>query len=63
MMEEHSHIFRKEALEHYAGALENGGVLRLSPSWTQWAFWLLLAVVGFYGAFGVFGWISEYASG
>jgi membrane fusion protein (multidrug efflux system) len=56
-------MFRKEALDYYAGAQENGGVLRLSPSWTQWAFWLLLAVVGFYGAFGVFGWITEYASG
>jgi membrane fusion protein (multidrug efflux system) len=56
-------MYRKEALEHHAGAQETGRVLRLSPGWTHWAFWLLLAVVGFYGAFGVFGWISEYASG
>jgi membrane fusion protein (multidrug efflux system) len=62
-MEEPEQIFRREALDYYAGAQEHGDVLRLSPSWTRWAFWLLLAVVGFYGAFGVFGWISEYASG
>jgi len=62
-MEDHSQMFRKEALDHHAGAQEHGGVLRLSPSWTRWTFWLLLGVVGFYGAFGVLGWISEYASG
>jgi membrane fusion protein (multidrug efflux system) len=62
-MEDPEQIFRREALDHYAGAQEHGDVLRLSPSWTRWAFWLLLATVCFYGAFGVFGWISEYASG
>ena len=62
-MEDQEPIFRREALEHHAGAHEQGTVLRLSPSWTHWAFWLLLAVVGFYGAFGVLGWVSEYASG
>jgi membrane fusion protein (multidrug efflux system) len=62
-MEDQEPIFRREALEHHAGAQEQGPVLRLSPSWTRWAFWLLLAVVGFYGAFGVLGWVSEYASG
>jgi membrane fusion protein (multidrug efflux system) len=63
LMEEPEQIFRKEALEYYAGAREHGEVLRLSPSWTRWAFWLLLAAVGFYGAFGVLGWVSQYASG
>jgi membrane fusion protein (multidrug efflux system) len=63
LMEEPEQIFRREALDYYAGAQEQGHVLRISPSWTQWAFWLLLGVVGFYGAFGVLGWVSEYASG
>jgi multidrug efflux pump subunit AcrA (membrane-fusion protein) len=62
-MNDHDRIFRKEALDHQAGAQEHGNVLRLSPSWTRWAFWLLLAVVSFYVAFGIFGWISEYATG
>ena len=61
--EDPERIFRKEALEHYAGAQEHSDVLRLSPSWTHWAFWLLLAAVTFYAAFGVLGWISEYATG
>ncbi len=63
LMEEPEQIFRKEALEYYSGAQEQGHVLRLSPSWTRWTFWLLLGAVGFYGAFGVLGWVSEYASG
>jgi membrane fusion protein (multidrug efflux system) len=62
-MEDHSRIFRKEALDHHAAAEEGGSILRLSPAWTRWVFWLLLAVVGFYGALGIFGWMSEYASG
>lgn len=63
-MEAHSQIFRKEALEHQAGAHQgHGEVLRLSPTWTRWVFWLLLAVVFFYAAFGVLGWIYEYATG
>jgi multidrug efflux pump subunit AcrA (membrane-fusion protein) len=62
-MEEPGQIFRREALEHYAGVQEHSAVLRLSPSWTRWIFWLLLAAAGFYGAFGVLGWVSEYASG
>ncbi len=63
LMEDPEQIFRREALDYYAGAREHGEILRLSPSWTRWAFWLLLATVGFYGAFGVLGWVSEYASG
>jgi multidrug efflux pump subunit AcrA (membrane-fusion protein) len=62
-MADHDRIFRKEALDHQAGAQEKGTVLRLSPSWTRWGFWLLLAVVGFYVAFGIFGWISQYSTG
>jgi membrane fusion protein (multidrug efflux system) len=62
-MEEPEQMFRREALDYYAGAQDQGAVLRLSPAWTRWTFWLLLAAVGFYGAFGVLGWISEYASG
>lgn len=62
-MDESKQIFRKEALDYYAGAREHADVLRLSPSWTRWTFWLLLAAVGFYGAFGVLAWVSEYASG
>lgn len=37
-----SHLFRKEALEHYLDESEEGDLLRASPVWANWAYRLLV---------------------
>ncbi|MFL5350548.1 MAG: hypothetical protein ACJ8AT_37735 [Hyalangium sp.] len=56
-------LFRRQALEHHAGAQEYGRVLRLPPSWTPWTLALLLGAAVFFVGFTLLGRLSVYATG
>lgn len=56
-------IFRTEALEHRDRAQREGGLVRLSPSWTGWVYWLVLATAGAALLYSALGTVNEYATG
>jgi biotin carboxyl carrier protein len=61
--EEHSGIFRKEALVALDDHAGSGELLHLSPSWTRWAYALLVLVIAGAVSFCLFASVGEYATG
>lgn len=56
-------IFRREALEHKAGAAHESHLLQLTPAWTDSAYHLLVAVLLVALVYLVVGTVREYAVG
>lgn len=58
-----SSLFRREAIEHHAGGLPGGDVLRFDPRWVRVAYRLIFAALVTALLFSVFFNVDEYASG
>ncbi|HUH04789.1 MAG TPA: HlyD family efflux transporter periplasmic adaptor subunit [Kofleriaceae bacterium] len=56
-------LFRREAVERYAGAGRYGDVVRVSPNWVSWSYWVIVALIVAAVGYAAIGTVDEYSAG
>jgi membrane fusion protein (multidrug efflux system) len=56
-------LFRREAVERYAGAGRYGDVVRVSPTWVSWSYWVIVALIACAVGYAAIGTVDEYSAG